>query len=347
VDDTVDAADDAVNDTVGSTSGSGDGGGGLTDTVGSAVDTVGAAADAANDTVSSTTDTASKTAEEATTAVQATVKETTEAVQETVSKTAEAAKEAVKPVADPIGNALSAKPADRVGETVVQPVAETALRTDPRQESPVVDAVVPDSGTVPSPGLAADPTSPMLPTEVAQAAIAQPEPPTDVFVTPLSETPEATALPDGLTYVVQGLGSSEVQAAGVAGLIAAGAITIARGGFSPTSSMMFTNIRLLPAFVNSTIQRSGVTEIAGLPRAAGGAVAEIVPRRILPTAGSITEPIRDGFQRVRRDPVEYDNGDGRLLMQVGVALGTLYAAFLTVWFWATRLRWNGGWRAGV
>jgi hypothetical protein len=30
--------------------------------------------------------------------------------------------------------------------------------------------------------------------------------------------------------------------------------------------------------------------------------------------------------------------DSRLLMQLGVLLGTVYAAFLTIWFWATRLR---------
>ena len=27
-------------------------------------------------------------------------------------------------------------------------------------------------------------------------------------------------------------------------------------------------------------------------------------------------------------------------MQVGMVLGTVYLAFLTVWFWATRLRWS-------
>ena len=66
----------------------------------------------------------------------------------------------------------------------------------------------------------------------------------------------------------------------------------------------------------------------------------------MPAAGSIIEPIRDGFDRIRRGQVDYDDGDRPLLMQVGIALGTLYVAFLTVWFWATRLRWNGGWRAG-
>ena len=336
-----------VDDTVGAADGEGDGGGGLTDTVGSAVDTVGTAADTVADTASSTTDTVTKTAEE-----------TTRAAQETVGTAAESA----KPVADAIVKAPSAEPVQAIGGTAVQPVAESVPPTDPTQpappetpagelpagEAPVGNAIIPDSGTVlPIPGPVADPATPVLPMEVAQDAIAQAEPATDVYVTPLAETPEATALPDGLTTVLQGLSSSEVQAVGVAGLLAAGAITIVRGGFSPTSSIMFTNIRLLPGFVNATIHRSGVTEIVGLPRVGGAAVAEIVPPRVVPAIGSITEPIRDGFERVRRGPVDYEDGDARLLMQVGVALGTLYVAFLTVWFWATRLRWNGGWRTGV
>jgi hypothetical protein len=32
--------------------------------------------------------------------------------------------------------------------------------------------------------------------------------------------------------------------------------------------------------------------------------------------------------------------DSRLVMQIGMLLGVVYLAFLTVWFWATRLRWN-------
>jgi hypothetical protein len=48
---------------------------------------------------------------------------------------------------------------------------------------------------------------------------------------------------------------------------------------------------------------------------------------------------RDGFERsIRRDP---DGGDGisdsRLFVQIGMALGFVYLAFLTFWFWATRV----------
>ena len=35
-------------------------------------------------------------------------------------------------------------------------------------------------------------------------------------------------------------------------------------------------------------------------------------------------------------------GDSRLMIQLGLVLGFLYAAFLSVWFWATRLRGRPG-----
>ena len=158
-------------------------------------------------------------------------------------------------------------------DEVVKPVPESVLATaDPTQptlhtgppaveapavDAPVVEAVTPDSGTLPIPAPVADPVTPVLPAEAAQDAIAHPQPATDAFVTPLSETPEATALPDGLTWAVDALSSPEVQAVAIAGLVTAGAITIARGGLSP-SSIMFTNVRLLPCYVNATINRSVV-----------------------------------------------------------------------------------------
>jgi hypothetical protein len=29
-----------------------------------------------------------------------------------------------------------------------------------------------------------------------------------------------------------------------------------------------------------------------------------------------------------------------LLARIGIVLGTIYLAFLTLWFWLTRVRWN-------
>jgi hypothetical protein len=170
---------------------------------------------------------------------------------------------------------------------------------------------------------------------------------------PFDATESAPA--GGLTHVLEVLGSPEMQIAGAAGLVAAGSLAIARGVSSPTTPITITNLRLLPTILNATIRTSGEA-IVNLPRvvgsggsgvrSVGGAVADVT-RPVTPIAERVTDPIREGFERVRRAPGEYANGDGRLLMQVGVVLGTIYAAFLTIWFWATRVRWNGGWRTGV
>ena len=55
----------------------------------------------------------------------------------------------------------------------------------------------------------------------------------------------------------------------------------------------------------------------------------------------LTQSFRDGFE----DALGGGNreigdalGDSRLMIQLGMALGFVYAAFLSVWFWATRLR---------
>ena len=49
----------------------------------------------------------------------------------------------------------------------------------------------------------------------------------------------------------------------------------------------------------------------------------------------------NGFeQAIRGETREIGDslGDSRLMIQLGMALGFVYAAFVSVWFWATRLR---------
>ena len=53
------------------------------------------------------------------------------------------------------------------------------------------------------------------------------------------------------------------------------------------------------------------------------------------------DPIRNGFTDVVgdvRDEAEDGLSDSRLMTQIGMLLGFVYLAFLTVWFWATRGR---------
>jgi hypothetical protein len=50
---------------------------------------------------------------------------------------------------------------------------------------------------------------------------------------------------------------------------------------------------------------------------------------------------RDGFAQVIAEE-RHDVGEGlrdsRLMLQLGMLLGFVYVGFLSVWFWATRLR---------
>jgi hypothetical protein len=51
--------------------------------------------------------------------------------------------------------------------------------------------------------------------------------------------------------------------------------------------------------------------------------------------------LAEGFGRVTREAAgEAADGlsDTRLVVQVGMLLGVVYLAFLSVWFWATRAR---------
>ena len=195
---------------------------------------------------------------------------------------------ALQPV-DEIAKQVDVGGAVQQAGEAAKPVPESVLATaDPMQPTPhlgppVVDApavdapaaqsVIPHVGTLPIPAPVADPATPVLPAEVVQHAIAPPVAATDVDVTPLTNASDATALPDGLTSALDALGSPEVRLI-ISGLVVA---TITRSVLSP-SSIMFTNVRLLPCYMNATIHRSGVAEVARLPRAAGGAVAEISQR---------------------------------------------------------------------
>jgi hypothetical protein len=135
---------------------------------------------------------------------------------------------------------------------------------------------------------------------------------------------------------------------GAIGIAALGAAAIARGACTPAASVVFTNVRLIPCFADDTVRRI-TTSFAGNAESGrtGSSAAAAVTNR---ASGfdfdfdfDFGQKIRDGFDRVVR-PAPDDQGDAladsRLLVQLGMLLGVLYLAFLTVWFWATRIRWN-------
>jgi hypothetical protein len=107
-----------------------------------------------------------------------------------------------------------------------------------------------------------------------------------------------------------------------------------------SAQFFLANVRQIPLLcgIRETVNRQ-VAGAAQLGRA-GVAGASAVKSAVAPD--ELSQAIRDGFLRgAGRSGTEDDGiGDTRLLMQIGMLLGTVYLAFLTVWFWATRLRWN-------
>jgi hypothetical protein len=126
--------------------------------------------------------------------------------------------------------------------------------------------------------------------------------------------------------------------------------------YSGEGQLMFTNVRLLPCLIREGVQQHIAPLVSALPGsgaaapaaalstpdgAVSGAHAESPGHARRHGLSGLTESFRDGFQ----DALEGGNrdigealGDSRLMIQIGMALGFLYAAFLSVWFWATRLR---------
>jgi len=137
-----------------------------------------------------------------------------------------------------------------------------------------------------------------------------------------------------------------------AGLLIAGAATIARGLNSPAVTMVFTNVRLLPCVVQAAIPQvapaapAGGTSTGGTPT--GGRTPSVPRAPFRPPvfdfpAGPLGDGFRDGADG--RDPnLDLYEGSDRLLALIGVALGSVYLAMVTIWVALTRMRWNGGLR---
>ena len=124
--------------------------------------------------------------------------------------------------------------------------------------------------------------------------------------------------------------------------------------------MAFTNVRLVPCLVKASIGNQ-VAAFTGSRVPGERRAARAVPGRCRRTAARVTGPPRDDAARtacaassrasrprcargsIRRPGAatgEVTDGfnDTRLMVQIGMALGVVYVAFLSVWFWATRVR---------
>jgi hypothetical protein len=138
-------------------------------------------------------------------------------------------------------------------------------------------------------------------------------------------------------------------------MVSAAVVTIAtvtvavRPSTLASAQFFLANVRQIPALCGG-VRQAVDRQVA--PAAAGTAhLAELAgsaPGKALAKLEEVSSAIRDGFHRGLEGGVPgseigaTDDGarDIRLLMQIGMLLGAVYVAFLTVWFWATRLRWT-------
>jgi hypothetical protein len=102
----------------------------------------------------------------------------------------------------------------------------------------------------------------------------------------------------------------------------------------------FANVRLLPCYATATTQnvvsatRSAVSQVTR-PRQRDGYLAPIIVDS-LQKVGVGVDRILDRPQGRAADAAT----DSSLLVRIGVVLGFVYLALLTVWFWATSRRWT-------
>jgi hypothetical protein len=242
--------------------------------------------------------------------------------------------------------------------SVLPGAADPVLRLDPAAPA-ALDPASPGASSGPAldlpgsgldaPGLLAGPAAPghgVLP----DAAMADPLSPTDSALAAIADV-----APDVRVLV----------SAAVLTMAAAAMVGPRTSGSGADMSMVFRNVRLLPCVVKESLARH-VEMLTALAGADGGSAAAVVPRAPVGpgssaagTLGASAEgssgpaahvrdaleqalgSFRDGFAQVIADE-QHDVGEGlrdsRLMLQVGMLLGFVYVGFLSVWFWATRLR---------
>jgi len=153
---------------------------------------------------------------------------------------------------------------------------------------------------------------------------------------------------------------------GIAFVVGAG-IGAGRSSLMGEARVVFTHVRLLPCLIKESVahhaapiagaltgsgpagpQLAAAAPVAAPVVAAQGAVADasaVDPGDIVDSGRfglfrGLGASFGEGFDAALDGNREIADavGDSRLMIQIGLALGFLYAAFLSVWFWATRLR---------
>jgi hypothetical protein len=194
------------------------------------------------------------------------------------------------------------------------------------------------------------------PTDVAPIPIQLPEHVTSGLAPGLTDASQPVpngdgGLLSGLPFHAPGAipAGDEVLAMTAAAFTLATVAIAVRPSTVATAQFFLANVRQVPAMCG------GVTQVVNRPIALAAAsssqlfeLATGAPERAGAALDDMAKTIGDGFRRGREGGLPgaenraTDDGerDTRLLMQIGMLLGAVYVAFLTVWFWATRLRWN-------
>jgi uncharacterized protein YoxC len=151
---------------------------------------------------------------------------------------------------------------------------------------------------------------------------------------------------DALPFEAPGLiaGADEALIASAVLATLAGVALAVRPAAVMNAQFFLANVRQIPACggVREIVNRRVSAAVAGTAR-----LGEASAGAVKGSAGAVkgitedaAKDIRDGFLRGVTGSADDGASDTRLLMQIGMLLGAVYLAFLTVWYWATRLRWN-------
>jgi hypothetical protein len=336
------------------------------DTLAQAEQTVDDAVARVDATVEDTLAQAEQTVDDAVARPEATVDDTPAQTDQTVN---EAHADGNEIAAAPTGGATEAGEATTGGSppaTAAEPVASpTGGDASPSSESGAAAASettlpgdLTDSGT--PDGLLGD--LPLWSQPFAESPVAG---------TPAADPVAAAPLPapgvgSGLDGIVTTATDPRVMTAAGATVLIGGGLGIWRGGPQLADpSVMFTNFRLLPCLIKEGVADHVGTLAAALGRRGPDAAAQIAaspamvpPQGVAAEAPTLTPlavgesvgsdgiltrfrgSVHEGFEQgVRGGRQTTDTvADSRVLIQLGMGLGSVYAIFLTVWFWATRLR---------
>ena len=166
------------------------------------------------------------------------------------------------------------------------------------------------------------------------------------------------AAPDPTLQLLTTLGSDSrvLISAAVATMAGAAIIAPRAAGAGADWRLAFTNVRLLPCLAMASVQQNiALLTDAVAPRASGGggmgfatagdaaradSGSNRISRATSDAVGAIEEAgkaLREGFAQTIENGGSDGLSDSRLFVQIGMALGFVYLAFLTVWFWATRV----------